>query len=317
MLLAVSLSACHSLDDDAQFQKHTKGFILHVQDTSTNAHKLLYLNSENMNISPFSITLDSTVAHIVCLDDELWIPCPNQKCIYIVDLSTRQIKETLNFGKDFFPIDLAQHPDKKEWFFIASENGKIAFYHRKRKKTEVHTYTSSLNHILFANNKLYAASAQSSDATFIVVDVPTRALIKKEPVNSIKQIYRYVLWVRGFSTDSLPELYSFNVNDDILQKSTYTYPLRQAAYSPYGQKFYGKEFIGFVELYHNKLYVNQSLLPHSEPIQGFICDFDESKLIVYSKHKLYYYKDLNSKQTKDSLNIYTNLNIIQGVVHRK
>lgn len=307
----VFICGCHSLDDDAKFQKHTQGYVIHTKQGNIHTLQYVPVNGNRFNLP---ISVDSTLQKLLCVGNELFIPLPKQNTIQIFDLSTKQIKENLTFDKDFFPVDIIQHPDKSEWFFIASENGKIAFYNRKKNKKEVFSYTNYLDHIVYANGKLYGA-AKYPNAELIVVDVSSRALIKKENINTgIKQLYSQILWVKGTSTDSLPFLYSFNVNDDILEKSNYSYPLQMYAYSPYGQQFYGKEFTGFVEHYQGKVYINQVPLANPDTLQGFIADFDESRMITYHSSKIYHYQDMRNLSHIDSS--LTNVSILHGVVHR-
>lgn len=304
---------CHSLDDDAKFQKHTQGYVLYTKQG--NNYTLLYAPLKE-NAYSLPVSVDSSTQNLLCIDNELFIPQRNLRAVQVFDMSSMKMKQTIFFENDFYPVSIIQHPDKPEWFFIASENGKIAFYNRKKDKKEILTYTNYLNHLVYANNKLYGTSKNKLNNEFIVVDVPTRALIKKETISSgIQQIYSQTLWVKGFSSDSLPVLYTFNVNDDILQKSTYTYPLQQYAYSPYTQQFYGREFIGFVEYYQGKVYVNQVVLSNADYLQGFLADFDESRMIVYSNSKIYHYQDMRNLVHIDSSMV--NTSILHGTVYRK
>lgn len=312
-LISLFLSACHSLDDDAKFQKRTQGYVVHTKQGSN--YILQYMPFKG-GLTPLSVSVDSTLENLLCIENELFVPQSQSHTVQVFDVPTKQIKQTLTFDNDFFPVSIIQHPDKPEWFFIASQNGKIAFHNRKKNKTEVFSYTEHLHHIVYANNKLYGATKNNANSELIIVDVPTRALIKKETVpTGIKQLYSQILWVRGLSTDSLPVLYTFNVNDDILQKSTYSYPLQKYDYSPYSQQFYGREFIGFVECYQGKVYVNQVQIPNSDYLQGFIADFDESRMIAYSSTKIYHYENMRDLVHVDSSLV--NTTILRGVTHRK
>lgn len=305
--------SCHSLDDDAKFQKHTHGYILHTQQDNYHALQYMYFKG---SIVPLPISIDSTVQHLLCVENELFIPQKNLQKVQVFDLNEKKIKEEFTFGNDFYPTDIIQHPEKPQWFFVASENGKIAFYNRKKNKKDILSYTNALHHLVYANEKLYGASQNSTNPELIIVDVPSRALIKKEPITTgIKQLFSQILWVRGLSVDSLPVLYTFNVNDDLLQKGTYAYPLKQYAYSPYGQQFYGKEFIGFIECYQGKVYVNQVQVANSDSLQGFVPDFDESKLIAYSNSKIYHYENMRNVVHVDSS--LANTVVLHGVVHRR
>lgn len=307
------VSGCHSLDDDAKFQKHTQGYIVHTKQSGT--HNLQYI-PVNSSMSVLPVSIDSTLQHLLCAENELFIPQANLQKIQILDLNERKIKEEIAFDNDFYPVDIVQHPDKPEWFFIASQNGKIAFYNRKKNKKDILTYANSLHHLVYANEKLYGASQNTANNEMIIVDVPTRALIKKETLpTGIKQLHSQTLWVKGLSTDSLPVSYTLNVNDDILQKSTYSYPLQEYAYSPYTQQFYGKEFIGFVENYQGKVYVNQVQFANSDYLTGFIPDFDESRLITYSASRIYHYENMRNLVHTDSSLV--NTTVLHGVVYRK
>ncbi len=307
------LYSCHSLDDDAKFQKHTQGYILHIKQG--NNHTLQYASFKG-NLSVLPVFIDSTLRSMLCIENELFIPQPVRNAVDIFDMNERKVKETVIFSSDFYPTDIIQHPDKPEWFFIASENGKIAFYNRKKNKKDIFSYTNALHHLVYANEKLYGATTNNINSELIIVDVPTRALIKKEPIpTGIKQLYSQTLWVKGLSTDSLPVLYTFNVNDDILQKTAYSYPLQKYAHSPYGQQFYGKEFIGFVENYQGKIFINQVQLSNPDYLQGFIADFDESKLLTYSNSKIYHYENIRDLVYVDSNLV--NTTVLHGVVYRK
>ncbi|MCS7076785.1 MAG: hypothetical protein NZ455_08755 [Bacteroidia bacterium] len=308
------------MDDDAKFQKRTRGYVIHTQDLR-NKHFLFYISHEGFTPRLLSTRIDSTLQHLVCIDDELFIPLPSKKIVLVIDLVKGEVKENLFFGEDFYPVDIVQYPDKKDWYFIASTNSKIAFFNRKKNKAEVQTYSNFINridHIVYANNKIYAASRHRPYSIMLIVDVPTRALIKEEYLEGgVKELHSGILWVKSISMDSLPISYTCNVNDDILQKNVYSYPLRQFAHSPYTQRFYGREFIGFIELYNNKIYVNQIALPSNTLVKGFIPDFDESRLVAYSGNRLYYYRDLSSREVQDSLFLDPDLKVLHGVVHRR
>jgi hypothetical protein len=304
---------CHSLDDDSKFQRHTQGYVVHTQQG--NNHALQYIPLKG-SLSVLPVSIDSTLQHLLCVENELFIPQANLHTVQIFDMNERKVKETIAFDNDFYPVSIAQHPNKSEWLFIASENGKIAFHNRKKNKKEVFSFTNRLSHLVYANEKLYGASKINTQTELIIVDVPTRTLIKRETIPiGIKQLYSQTLWVRGLSTDSLPILYTFNVNDDILQKSTYSYPLEKYAYSNYTQQFYGKEFIGFVENYQGKVYINQVQLTNSDYLQGFVADFDESTLLAYSNSKIYHYENMRNLVHTDSSLV--NTTILHGVVYRK
>lgn len=310
---SIFLFGCHSFDDDEKFQKHTQGYIIHTKQGNTYA--LQYVPFRG-GLSALPILTDSIMQNILCVENELFIPQSQNHTVQIFDVSARKMKETVPFDSDFYPVSIIQHPDKPEWFFIASENGKIAFYNRKKNKKEVFSYTNHLHHLVYANEKLYGATKNSINSELIIVDVPTRALIKKEPVpTGIKQLYSQTLWVRGISTDSLPVLYTFNVNDDLLQKSNYSYPLQKYAYSPYTQQFYGKEFIGFIENYQGRVYINQVQLSNPDFLQGFVADFEESRMLAFSNSKIYHYENMRDLVHVDSSLV--GITVMHGTTHRK
>lgn len=308
--LLLGLSACHSLDDDTRYNPKSKGYVLLAKQSQNTA--LLYAHAGG--IQTFSSQLDGEATQVFVKGEQAFVPEPNQHQVSIFNLNSGELSDKISLKESFHPSCLLMTDDFKNLAIIGSTTGELAFYNTKKKTVDFVQYTDALSQLQYNNGKLYGTSTTSDK--IIIVDVRSHALLKSESKFKVQFSVIAGLDFVAFSQDSLTQQYKINVNDDLVRDATpYSYTLQQLAYSPYNQQFYGKEYIGSsLLLYGNNIYFNGIDLKRKD-IAGFIPDFDESKIAVFSATSLSQYENMTSLIRRDSLP--NNTSILMGAVHRK